>query len=110
AACVLVLGYGFFLQIAPPVAPHVLLTSTAFAWICFAGGLLLSAWSFIWPGLRREVWANKKETVALLRSPCTGESLHVVSEDGHEVLLSQSGERFPVRNGIPIFLEPEKLT
>jgi ubiquinone/menaquinone biosynthesis C-methylase UbiE len=110
ALCVLVLGYGLFVQITHPVAPHVLLTSSAFAWICFVGGLLLSAWSFIRPDTRREIWANKADTVALLRSPYTGDFLHVVSEDGHEVLLSQSGERFPVRDGIPVFLEPEKLT
>ena len=110
AVCVVVLGYGFFLQIVHPVAPHALLTSTAFAWICFAGGLLLSGWSLIWPSVRREVWANKNETLALLRSPYTGDSLQEVSEGNHEVLVSKSGERFPVRDGIPVFLEPEKLT
>jgi ubiquinone/menaquinone biosynthesis C-methylase UbiE len=110
AVCVLVLGCGFFLQIIHPVAPLVLLTSPAFAWICFVGALILSAWSLIQPGIRQEVWANKTETIALLRSPYTGDSLHVVSEDSHEALVSQSGERFPVRNGIPVFLEPEKLT
>src|SRR5208337_5558917 len=110
AVCILVLGYGLFVQIVHPVARHVLLTGPAFAWICFVGGLILSTWSFIWPGTRREVWANKAETVALLRSPYTGDSLQVVSKNGQEVLVSQSGERFPVRNGIPVFLEPEKLT
>lgn len=110
AVCVVVLGYGFFLQMTHPVQPYVLLTSTAFAWICFVGGLILSGWTLIQPGIRREVWANKTETVALLRSPYSGDSLHVVSEDGHEALVSQSGERFPVRNGIPFFLEPEKIT
>jgi ubiquinone/menaquinone biosynthesis C-methylase UbiE len=109
AASVLVLGYGLFLQIHP-AASHVPLTSPAFVWICFVGGLILSAWSLIQPGKRREVWADKTETVALLRSPYTGDSLHVVSEDGHEALVSQSGERFPIRNGIPVFLELEKLT
>jgi ubiquinone/menaquinone biosynthesis C-methylase UbiE len=109
AVCVLVLGYGFFLQIHP-AASHVLLTGPAFAWVCFGGGLILGAWSLIQPGIRREVWADKTGTVALLRSPYTGDLLHVVSEDGHEALVSQSGERFPVRNGIPVFLEPEKLT
>jgi ubiquinone/menaquinone biosynthesis C-methylase UbiE len=107
--CVLVLGYGLFVQIIHPVAPYIRLTGPAFAWTCFVGGLILSAWSFIRPGTRREVWANKTTTVALLRSPYTGDSLHVVSEDGHEALLSQAGERFPVRNGIPVFLDPEKL-
>ncbi len=110
AVCILVLGYGLFVQIIRPVAPHLLLTGPSFAWECFVGGLILSAWSFIRPGTRREVWANKTATVALLRSPLTGDSLHVVNEDGHEALVSQAGERFPVRNGIPAFLDPEKLT
>ena len=110
AVCFLVLGCGFVQQIIHPVAPHVLPSSPAFAWIYFAGGLIVSVWSLTQPGTRREVWANKTETVALLRSPYTGDPLHVVSEDGHEALVSQSGERFPVRNGIPVFLEPAKLT
>ncbi len=110
AVCVVVLGYGFFLQIAHPIAPHALLPSALFAWICFAGGLLLSGWSVIWPSVRREVWANKKEAVALLRSPYTGDSLQVVGDGGQEALVSKSGERFPIRDGIPVFLEPEKLT
>jgi ubiquinone/menaquinone biosynthesis C-methylase UbiE len=110
AVCLLVLGYGLFVRISHPVAVHALLTSSALAWICFAGGLILGAWSYIQPGARRELWANKPHTVALLRSPYTRDSLHVVSEDGHEVLVSQSGEKFPIRNGIPVFLEPEKLT
>jgi len=110
AVCVLVLGYGFFLRIIHPAASHVLLTSSAFAWICLVGGLLLGAWTLIQPDIRRELWANKPETVALLRSPYTGDSLRVVSKGGHEALVSQSGERFPVRDGIPVFFEPEKLT
>jgi ubiquinone/menaquinone biosynthesis C-methylase UbiE len=110
AVCVLVLGYGVFLQVFHSVTPHILLTGPVFAWICFFGGLILSAWSLIRPGIRREVWASKTDTVALLRSPYTGDSLRVASEGGHEVLVSSSGERFPVRNGIPVFLEPEKIT
>jgi ubiquinone/menaquinone biosynthesis C-methylase UbiE len=34
----------------------------------------------------------------------------VVTERGKEALISSSGERFPVRNGIPTFLKPEDLT
>lgn len=109
-AYILALGYGFVLQAVHAVASKAQPTSHAFAWECFAGGLILSGWSFIQPSTRREAWANKKATVTLLRSPYTGEALHVASEDGHEVLVSPSGERFPVRKGIPVFLEPEKLT
>jgi ubiquinone/menaquinone biosynthesis C-methylase UbiE len=110
AVCALVLGYGFFLQTIHPVAPQVLPTSPAFAWICLLAGLIVSAWCLIQPVKRRELWADKTGTVALLRSPFTGDSLHIVSEDGQEALLSQSGERFPVRNGMPVFLEQKKLT
>jgi len=110
AACILVLGYGFFLQTIHPLAPRVQVTSQVFAWTCLAGGLILSGWSLIQPSIRRKAWANKNETIALLRSPYTGDALEVVGEDGHEALISRSGERFPIRNGIPVFLEPEKLT
>ena len=44
------------------------------------------------------------------RSPFTREPLQVVSENGREALASASGERFPVRNGIPAFLKPKDLT
>jgi len=110
AVCVLVLGYGFFLRTTHPGTPHVLPTSPAFAWLCLLGGLMVSAWCLIQSGKRRELWADKTETVALLRSPFTGDSLRVISEHGHEVLVSPSGERFAVRNGIPVFLDPKKLT
>jgi ubiquinone/menaquinone biosynthesis C-methylase UbiE len=109
-SCILVLGFGLFLQIFHPVVLLVRLTSPPFAWVCFVGGVILSAWTLIRPGMRHEIWANKTETVALLRSPHTGDSLRFIGENGQEALVSQSGERFPVRKGIPFFLEIEKLT
>lgn len=109
AACVLVLGYSLFPQIHP-AATHVPPTSLAIAWICLVGALILAASSLIQPGKPRQLWADKTGTVALLRSPYTGDSLHVVNEDGHEALVSEKGERFPVRNGLPVFLGPNKLT
>src|SRR5271165_6339583 len=47
AAYVLVLGYDLFLKVSPPVAPHLLVTGSAFAWSCLLGGLILTAWSLI---------------------------------------------------------------
>jgi ubiquinone/menaquinone biosynthesis C-methylase UbiE len=88
----------------------VMLSATpAFGWACVGGALLVS----VWAALHREKrprWAGKPETVALLRSPFTGVRLRVVSEHGREALVSDSGERFPVRDGIPTFLMPEDLT
>ena len=34
----------------------------------------------------------------------------MVAEEGREALVGSSGERFPIRNGIPAFLKPEDLT
>ena len=55
-------------------------------------------------------WASQPTTVARLRSPFTGDPLRVVAQNGLEELVSPSGERFPIRNGIPVFLKPEDLT
>jgi ubiquinone/menaquinone biosynthesis C-methylase UbiE len=78
-------------------------------WICLAGALAQSAWALFHPGKHR-LWADRTEIVAKLRSPYTGSPLHVVREDDREALASASGERFPIRDGIPAFLKAEELT
>jgi ubiquinone/menaquinone biosynthesis C-methylase UbiE len=80
-----------------------------FAWTCLGGVLVLSVWSLLIP-LKKKCWAEQPHAVAILRSPFSGNPLHLASEHGREVLVSSSGERFPVRNGIPAFLKPEDLT
>jgi ubiquinone/menaquinone biosynthesis C-methylase UbiE len=80
-----------------------------FAWICLGGALALSAWALLHRG-RRQVWGDRPETVGLLQSPYTGHPLHVVRDGNREELVSASGERFPIRDGIPVFLKPEELT
>lgn len=54
--------------------------------------------------------AELSDALALLRSPSTGEALRLAGNHGHEYLASASGERFPIRNGMPIFLRPQDLT
>jgi ubiquinone/menaquinone biosynthesis C-methylase UbiE len=76
---------------------------------CLAMFLVLAVWALFRP-IRQTSWANRPTTVARLRSPFTGDPLQVVSQNGQEALASPSGERFPVRNGIPAFLKPEDLT
>jgi len=81
----------------------------SFGWICLGAAGLLS----VWAGLNRKKstsWAEKPETVAALRSPLSGSALQAVRESGQEFLVSSAGERFPVRDGIPDFREPEDLT
>jgi ubiquinone/menaquinone biosynthesis C-methylase UbiE len=85
------------------------LFGTIFGSICLGGALLLSVWALLIP-TKKKTWANRPQTVALLQSPFTANPLHLVSEEGTETLISSSGERFPVRDGIPAFLKPEDLT
>jgi ubiquinone/menaquinone biosynthesis C-methylase UbiE len=83
--------------------------NVALSWGCLGGALLLSIWALFHP-LPKPTWTSRPQTVALLQSPFTRSPLHVVSEKGVEALVSNSSERFPVRNGIPAFLKPEDLT
>jgi ubiquinone/menaquinone biosynthesis C-methylase UbiE len=76
---------------------------------CLAVFLALAVWALFRP-FRQTSWAERPATVALVRSPFTGGAIQVVSQNGHESLVSPSGERFPVRNGIPAFLKQEDLT
>ena len=84
------------------------LTVSAFAWICLGGAFALSILALIHSD-GQQTWAQKPEAVALLRSPVTGKPLSVVRERGQETLVSDSAERFPVRNGIQSFLKSEDL-
>ncbi len=79
------------------------------SWVWLGGVLFLSIWALFNP-LRKKSWAERPEAVARLQSPFTGDPLHVVSEQGREALVSSSGERFAVRDGIPAFPKPEDLT
>jgi ubiquinone/menaquinone biosynthesis C-methylase UbiE len=76
---------------------------------CLGAALLLAIWALFHP-IKQQPWAGRTQTIAMLQSPFTGEPLHVVAEKGREALASNSGERFPIRNGIPTFLKPEDLT
>src|SRR5450755_892985 len=78
-------------------------------WTCLGGVLIIGIWVLFHP-IKQKIWATRPETVALLQSPFTGNPVHVIGERGGEVLVSSSGERFPVRDGIPAFLKPEDLT
>ncbi|MGD0789459.1 MAG: class I SAM-dependent methyltransferase [Terracidiphilus sp.] len=74
-----------------------------------AGVIVLAIWALANRG-KRKLWASRPEAVARLQSPFTGNPLHVVTEQGREALAGSSGERFPIRDGIPAFLMPEDLT
>jgi len=104
-------GYGYYRQFIGASMPESLPIGAVFVWvwICPAGVLILSIWALL---NRRipQTWVDRLRTIALLQSPYTGNPLHVVSNKGREELVSSSGERFPIRNGIPVFLKPEDLS
>ena len=112
----LVFGAGFVLAVAVeltrPFSVSLLHSDpalgTVFGSICLGGTLLVAVWALFHP-IKARTWINRPQTVAL-QSPFTRNPLHVVSEKGSEALVSNSGERFPIRNGIPVFLTPEDLT
>jgi ubiquinone/menaquinone biosynthesis C-methylase UbiE len=109
AAIFLASSYKLFSRLRGTVMFDVLPIEAAFAWACLAAAIVLSIWALLNRG-KKKTWASRPEAVARLRSPFTGNPLHVVSKGRWEVLVSSSGERFPVRNGIPAFLKPEDLT
>jgi ubiquinone/menaquinone biosynthesis C-methylase UbiE len=93
-----------------PAALHApLYFNSIFGWICLGAALILSVWTLFHP-IQQRSWTNRPQTIALLQSPFTGQPLHVSVEEGREALVSTSGERFPIRDGIPAFLKPEDLT
>ncbi|HXN48280.1 MAG TPA: class I SAM-dependent methyltransferase [Bryobacteraceae bacterium] len=88
---------------------HTLMIDPRFGWLAVGGAVVLAVWALL-NRTKKKSWAERPETVALLQSPYTGKPLHVDVEQGGEVLVSSSGERFPVRGGIPTFLKQEDLS
>jgi len=80
-----------------------------FAWLLLLSAVGLAAWSLVLSRKPRSL-ANRPQAVTLLQSPNTGEPLQFVHEKGREELLSPSGERFPIHDGIPIFIKPQDIT
>ena len=102
-------GFSLFSWLAAAHLPHPLPIAFLFSSTCLAAALGLSAWALFHPA-PRTLWANRPQAIARLQSPFTRDPLQLVTESGREQLVSSSGERFPIRNGIPIFLRPQDLT
>jgi ubiquinone/menaquinone biosynthesis C-methylase UbiE len=102
-------GFSLFSWLAAAHLPHPLPIAFIFSSTCLAAALGLAVWALFHPG-PRTIWANRPQAIARLRSPFTRAPLHLVAGRGREQLVSSSGERFPIRNGIPVFLQPQDLT
>ena len=102
-------GYCSFRVFTGTAVPQIIPFDAAIGWGGLLGALVLAVLALCDSG-KQKSWAERPQTVALLQSPATGDPLHVVTEKGREALLSISGERFPIRNGIPSFLTASDLT
>jgi ubiquinone/menaquinone biosynthesis C-methylase UbiE len=107
---ILVAGAGHVLQLAGAVGTGNLFAGRTVGWICLGGAAALTLWAVLYQGKPARKWADRPETVGLLRSPFTQSALSLATNGRSEALVSSSGERFPIRNGIPAFLKPEDLT
>jgi ubiquinone/menaquinone biosynthesis C-methylase UbiE len=108
AACLLLAaGYEVARHFISAALPQF--AASAFGLSCLGVALLLGVWALFRP-IEWHAWADRPQTISHLQSPFTGSPLHVVTEQGREALVSTSGERFPVRNGVATFLRPEDLT
>ncbi len=106
--CVLAAVFEIFGSVftAPGQTP---LIGTAFVWLCLAAGLAFAAWGLL-VARKAQGWQCRPETLRILRSPATGEALRVVRQGRGQALVSDGGERFPVRDGMPDLRRPEDLT
>jgi ubiquinone/menaquinone biosynthesis C-methylase UbiE len=105
----LMMGYALF----PRTAPERLAATPSnpdIAWLCAVAALMLSGWSLLQSHRRRREWASRTETITLLRNPNTGEPVRVDGQGDHACLVSPSGERFPIVDGIPVFTAPDKIS
>jgi ubiquinone/menaquinone biosynthesis C-methylase UbiE len=109
AAAALAAGFGWLRQLRGDALPLALPVGAAFAWVCVVGAVALSGWALFRSGKDRG-WKCSPEALSILRSPTTSEPLHLVRQSDGEVLVSSSGERFPIRAGIADLRCPEDLT
>lgn len=79
-------------------------------WVCLIGVIALGGWALADRLRGRRSWGERLETTALLRSPGSGSALHLKKERGGDVLVSGSGEMFPIRGGVPDFRTAEDLS
>jgi ubiquinone/menaquinone biosynthesis C-methylase UbiE len=79
------------------------------AQFCLAALIVLAVWAMLRKD-GRQPWADRTEALARMRSPFTGEALRAAKVGRGEMLFSPSGERFPIRRGIPDFRSPQDLS
>ena len=102
---VAIVGLGVWIEARHEALPATLPTGGAFT--SLSALILIALFAMRAP---RPRWLAKPESLARLRSPYSEQPLHFVEEKANEFLASESGERFPIRDGIPVLLRKEEIT
>jgi ubiquinone/menaquinone biosynthesis C-methylase UbiE len=77
--------------------------------LCAGACALLAVWVLFRSSGAPIPWISRADVVSLLRSPVSGAPLHVEVDHSAETLVSPTGERFPIRDGIPNFIQNKDL-
>jgi hypothetical protein len=110
AAAYAIAAFGFLHQFSRVVLPASLPIGAAFAWACLAAAIFLSIWALLNRGKGQALGRTGLRPSPGFKVPFTGNPLHVVIEHGREALAGSSGERFPIRNGIPARSSSRKIS
>jgi ubiquinone/menaquinone biosynthesis C-methylase UbiE len=108
AICLVAAGLAL-LQAMSSAALASIFAGTKFAWFCWVAAIALSCWALL-AALKDRGWACRPQTLRILRSPATGHPLQLVSVGRSQALVTQAGERFPIRYGVPDFRRPADMT
>jgi ubiquinone/menaquinone biosynthesis C-methylase UbiE len=107
AACVVTLGVEALGPAAVSMSNGITL-GEEFSVLCLVAGIGFAAWALL-ASLRRDSWYARPETLSILKSPASGEALRLEGEGRRQVLVSNAGERFSLRYGIPDLRRTEDL-
>ena len=91
------------------VPSQALAMNSVLNWLCLAAAVALVIWT-LREVLKTRSWQCRPETPAILESPVAGEPLQLVKDEHGQALKTSTGERFPVRGGIPDMRRPEDMT
>jgi ubiquinone/menaquinone biosynthesis C-methylase UbiE len=100
-----------------PIAPLTISGALRVFGIAWFAAIVICLWdrNFRLRGLVRPFvshqrpWKERSETIALLRSTATGAAVRVAGEGPSLRLESTTGEVFPIRDGMPVFIDPADL-
>jgi ubiquinone/menaquinone biosynthesis C-methylase UbiE len=79
-------------------------------WAFVPASLFFAALAMLLARIRERRGTPSHKTLDLLRSPASLAPLLLLEEHDLQVLASPAGERFPIRNGIPMLLRPADMT